>query len=154
MRCNDDKRIASIDSIEAKIWLERRNWIWQYNKKLRKIINFDNVIKNITDIDCMYFDIDIDCMYVTYTFQSESTLFSCLNLKELLARSRWEIWHLSDWNWTRTQNHLVRKRTLNHFARLAKELSYLSIRCIWLYIFVMSRKKMTKNTTLKNDENS
>ena len=61
---------------------------------------------------------------------------------------------LSDCNWTRTQNHLVRKRTLNHFARLAKELSYLSIRCIWLYIFVMSRKKMTKNTTLKNDENS
>ena len=32
------------------------------------------------------------CSYhVTYTFQSESTLHSCLNVKELLARSRREI---------------------------------------------------------------
>ena len=29
--------------------------------------------------------------HVTYAFQSESTLHSCLNLKELLARSRREI---------------------------------------------------------------
>ena len=26
----------------------------------------------------------------------------------------------SDWNWTRTQNHFVLKRTLNHLAKLAK----------------------------------
>ena len=32
------------------------------------------------------------CSYhVTYAFQSESTLYSCLNVKELLARSRLEI---------------------------------------------------------------
>ena len=30
---------------------------------------------------------------------------------------------LSDCNWTRTQNHLVCKRTLNHLAKLAKWLS-------------------------------
>ena len=43
------------------------------------------------------------CFYhVTYAFQSESTLYSCLNVKELLARSRREIWNLSDCNWTRT----------------------------------------------------
>ena len=37
--------------------------------------------------------IAIDCMFyhVTYAFQSESTLYSCLNVKELLARSRREI---------------------------------------------------------------
>ena len=29
--------------------------------------------------------------HVTYAFQSESTLYSCLNVKELLARSRGEI---------------------------------------------------------------
>ena len=29
--------------------------------------------------------------HVTYAFQSESTLYSCLNVKELLARSRHEI---------------------------------------------------------------
>ena len=32
------------------------------------------------------------CSYhVTYAFQSESTLYSCLNVKELLARSRRKI---------------------------------------------------------------
>ena len=32
------------------------------------------------------------CSYhVTYAFQSESTLYSCLNVKELLARNRREI---------------------------------------------------------------
>ena len=32
------------------------------------------------------------CFYhVTYAFQSESTLYSCLNVKELLARSRRKI---------------------------------------------------------------
>ena len=34
------------------------------------------------------------------------------------AQSRREIWSLSDCNWTRTQNHLVGKRTLNHLAKL------------------------------------
>ena len=31
------------------------------------------------------------CCHVTYAFQNESTLYSCLNVKELLARSRREI---------------------------------------------------------------
>ena len=36
------------------------------------------------------------CSYhVTYAFQSESTLYSCLNVKELLARNRHKIWSLS-----------------------------------------------------------
>ena len=56
--------------------------------------------------------------HVTYAFQSESTLCSCLNVKELLARSRREIWSLSDCNLIWTQNYLVRKQTLNHFAKL------------------------------------
>ena len=34
-----------------------------------------------------------------------------------------KIWSLSDCNETRTNNHLVRKRTLNHLANLAKWLS-------------------------------
>ena len=40
--------------------------------------------------------------------------------------SGWKIWcrsSLSDCNWTRTHNHLVLKRTLNHLAKLAKWLS-------------------------------
>ena len=61
------------------------------------------------------------CFYhVTYAFYSESTLYSCLNVKETLARSRREIWSLSDWNWNRTDNSLVHKQTFNHLAKLAK----------------------------------
>ena len=65
------------------------------------------------------------CFYhVTNVFQSESALYSCLNLKELLAQSRREIWGLSGCSCTRTHNnHLVRKRTLNRLAKLAKWLS-------------------------------
>ena len=44
------------------------------------------------------------CHHVTYAFQSESTLYSWLNVKELLAWRRREIWSLSDCNWTRTQS--------------------------------------------------
>ena len=56
--------------------------------------------------------------HVMYTFQSESTLYSCLNVKELLARNRRDIWSLSDCNWTQTHDHLVHKWTLNHLAKL------------------------------------
>ena len=59
----------------------------------------------------------IVCSYhVTYAFQSESTLYSFLNVKELLAQSRREILSLSDCNCTRTNNHSVHKRTLNQLA--------------------------------------
>ena len=61
------------------------------------------------------------CYYhVTYAFQSKSTLYSCLNVKELLARNRRDIWILSDSNGIQTHNQLVRKRTFNHLAELAK----------------------------------
>ena len=76
--------------------------------------------------------------HVTYALQREFTLFSCLNVKELLARSRREIWSLSDCQWTQTQNLLVCKRTLNHFAKLAKTLAsvlstYLHCACDCLF---------------------
>ena len=61
--------------------------------------------------------------HVTYAFQSGSRLYSCLNIEELHAWSKHEIWYLSYCHWTRTQNHLARKPTLNHFAKLAKWLS-------------------------------
>ena len=44
--------------------------------------------------------------HVKYAFQSESTLYSSLNVKELLAQSRRKIWSLSDCNGTRTHNQL------------------------------------------------
>ena len=56
--------------------------------------------------------------YVTYAFWSESTLYSCLNVNEILALSKREIWSLKDCNWIQTHNHFVYKRTLNHLAKL------------------------------------
>ena len=59
--------------------------------------------------------------YVMYAFQSESTLYSCLNIKEVLTQNRHNIWRLSESNGIRT--HLVQKWTLNHLAKLVKSLS-------------------------------
>ena len=71
------------------------------------------------------------CSYhVTYAFQSESTLYSCVNVTDILARSRREIWSLSEWNWTWTHNHIVHKRTLNHLAKPASLAKWLSVR-LW-----------------------
>ena len=66
--------------------------------------------------------------HVTYAFQSESTLYSCLNVKELLARNRPEVLSLSDWNWTRTPLSLrtkwlwvrVQLQSLNDMRNLVK----------------------------------
>ena len=48
----------------------------------------------------------------------------CMNVTELIVRSRHHIWSLSDISEIRTHNHLVRKRTLNHLAKPAKWLSW------------------------------
>ena len=78
------------------------------------------------------------CSYhIAYAFQSESTLYSCLNVKELLAWSRHKIWSLSNCNSTWTHNHLVHIRILNHLAKLAKPAilaKWLSI-CLWTKCF-------------------
>ena len=69
------------------------------------------------------------CYYhVTYAFQSESTLYSSLNVKELLDQSRPNIWSLCDSNRIQTHNHLVHKRTLNQLAKLVILAKFFSVR--------------------------
>ena len=61
------------------------------------------------------------CSYhVMYAFQSESTLYICLNVKELLAQNRCDILSLSNGN----PQPLSSKRTLNHVDKIAKWLSF------------------------------
>ena len=60
----------------------------------------------------------------TYSFQSESTLSTFLNIKELLAQNMPDIWSLSHCKRTRTHNHLVGKQTLNHLVKLTKRLGW------------------------------
>ena len=59
--------------------------------------------------------------HVTYAFQSESTLCSCLSVKELLGRNMCDIWSWSDCDGTRTHNHVVRKQTSDIAPVLSKE---------------------------------
>ena len=86
------------------------------------------------------------CSYhVTYVFQSESTPYCCLNVKALLVQNRCNAWSLNDCN------HSVCKETLNHLAKLAKWTScceYLSVRCIWLYVFIMLPNVLQTKATL------
>ena len=69
--------------------------------------------------------------HVTYAFQRESILYSCLNVNEFPAQSRRKIWSLSDCNWTRTHNLLVHKRTVIHLAKLECSLSAR----LWIKLF-------------------
>ena len=82
-------------------------------------------VKNLNDIlgalmhkkrNCNIKHFIVCSCHVTYAFQSESTLYSCLSVKELLARNRYNIWSLSDCNATQIHKHLVCKQTLNHLA--------------------------------------
>ena len=81
---------------------------------------------------------------VTYALPRESTFYSCMNVKELLARNRHDIWSLSDSNGIRTHNHLVHKRTLSRLAKLASLAKWLTIRLrtkwLWLRIPLQSLK--------------
>ena len=66
--------------------------------------------------------------HVTYAFQSECTLYICLNVKELLARNRRDIWSLSE--------HIVKCT-----ASLAKWLSVrLRIKWLWVRVPLQSLK--------------
>ena len=81
---------------------------------------------HVIELCCEY--LSVQCIWLCYyhvtcAFQSISTLYSCINVKEFLAWNRRNIWSLSDYNGTLIQNLLVRKRTLNHLAKLAEWLS-------------------------------
>ena len=68
------------------------------------------------------FRLTVCCYHVTYAFQSESTLYNSLNVKEFLARNRCYNWSVRDSNGIQSHNHLVRKQTLK-FGQFGKWLS-------------------------------
>ena len=81
----------------------------------------------------------IVCYYhVTYEFQSKSTIYSCLNIKELFARNRCHIWSLSDCNKIQTHSNLVCKKTFSQTGQMIELCcEYSSVRFIWLYDIIM-----------------
>ena len=55
-------------------------------QQAQKLVSVKGIFLKIKDFTTV-------CSYhITYAFQSESTLCSCLNVKELLARNRRDIW--------------------------------------------------------------
>ena len=118
------KIVCKIVWIEYYLRLKRSSWyifiycsdinLFLINYAWCKLSNtwlllFENNFSSITMTVCSY--------HVTYAFQTESTLYICLDVKELLARNRPDVESLSGCNVTQTYNHLVRKRTLSHFAK-------------------------------------
>ena len=79
-------------------------------------VNRESFTKIINKTVCSY--------HVMYAFQSESTLYSYLNVKKLLAQIWRDIWRLNDNKGIRTHHHLVREWTLKYLSKLAKWLSY------------------------------
>ena len=89
------------------------------------------ILPNITNIDCMFLSCHVrvlDWLHTLYLPERQGT-----------PRNRGDIWSLSDCNGLRTHNHLVRKWTLNHSAKLAKWLScvvstylYSAFGCVFL----------------------
>ena len=79
------------------------------------------------ELSCEYLFLQCIWLYLIImsitSFRVNPHSIVCLNVKKLLAPSGRHIWSLSDSNVIRTHNHLFRKRTLNHLAKLAKWLS-------------------------------
>ena len=79
------------------------------------------------ELCCEYLSVRCIWLYVIImshtSFRVNPHSIVCLSVKELLVRSRRDIWNFGDSNVIRTHNHLVCKRTFNHLANLAKWLS-------------------------------
>ena len=65
-------------------------------------------------------------------FRVNLNLYSCLNVKELLARNWRDIWAFVDSNEIRTHNQLVHKPAFNHLAKLATKWLSVRLQTKWL----------------------
>ena len=90
----------------------RRAFVMTSSWAANDVLHAENI--NINIISTVHY------YHVTHVFQSESTLYSFLNVKELLAQNRRDLWILIDSNGIQTHNPLARKRTLNHLVKLAQ----------------------------------
>ena len=95
---------------------------------------------------CLNHNVWIICYYdVTYTFQNEFTLYVAWMSRNSLLKTGAISDVLSDCNRSWTCDHLVRKRTLNHLAKLAKWLSVrLQTKWLWVRIPLLSLKQYMK----------
>ena len=84
--------------------------------------------------------------HATYAFQSESTLYTCLNVRKLLARNRRNIRSLNDCNEIQTNNHFICKWTLNHLVNWFSVC--LQTKRLWVQIPLQLLKNLQLQTNL------
>ena len=90
---------------------EKKNWgEYNINESSTIWLNWANDWAVLWVLTCTV-HLAVCCYHVTYSFESEFTLYICLNIKEFLSRNRHDIWSLSNCNGNPTHNHLVCKRT-------------------------------------------
>ena len=81
--------------------------------KLSKMLIKPTPSNHITKtFNCLFLSCHVRVSELVYTLQSPE----CQGTTG--SKQTRDIWSLSDCNWIRTQNHLVRKRTINHLAKL------------------------------------
>ena len=82
--------------------------IWTYNHLLckRTLNHLAKLAKRMSCVESTYlYGALIVCSYhAAYAFRSESTLWDCLNVKDVLAQNRCDIWNLSDCNGIEAHN--------------------------------------------------
>ena len=124
MSRNSLLKTGAISEVEVTA-TELESTIAQFINELSTISpNWQNDWTDLWALICSV-HLTVSYYHVTYAFQSESTGYICLNVKELLVRTRRDTWSLSDYNATRTHNHLVRKGKLKHLAKLTKQMSWI-----------------------------
>ena len=107
--------------ILSRIAVCQKNWFCLH------VIMMSHTSFRVNPECCEY--LTVQCVWLYFISMSRKSLrvnaqsIVCLNIKELLARSRRHIWRLSDSNVIGTHNHLLLKQTLNHLVKLAKWLS-------------------------------
>ena len=76
-----DKFVTKVNNIDTTGFVLKTTYNTNKSDLEKKISDADKKNPDTSDLTvCSY--------HVTYAFQSESTLYSCLNFKELLARNR------------------------------------------------------------------
>ena len=119
-------------------------------KGLQKLRTWCTRNNNYSILWSYYYNCVIIMSHKSFRVNLHSTI--CMNVKELLARSRCHIWTLSDSNEIWTHNHLVPKRTINHLANLGKLASlakWLSVglwtKWLWVRIPLLPLVAVSKN---------
>ena len=95
---------------------------------IRKNLDAENLF---TDADSLIYKIKSKHVYEEFykdkhlfdlsNYPKDSKLFYPVNEKVIgKMKDEYDGKPINDCNWTRTHNHLVHKRTLNHLAKLAK----------------------------------